>query len=142
MTKLKSQSEFTQMAYLGGENVGGLATGEGMDARVAFGPARERHRCCPGRMLRYPDCLVSGTGRLRKRRKGAQKLQQRINQSIVFRFMRKDLWMVTRGLTKMRIPSASFCQRSIILLSSSAALEYMKKKGPELSPKLDSPCND
>jgi hypothetical protein len=40
----------------------------------------------------------------------------------------------------MRMPSASFCHRSTILLSSSsAALEYMEKKGPELSPKLDSP---
>jgi hypothetical protein len=27
------------------------------------------------------------------------------------------------------------------LSSSSAALEYMEKSGPELSPKLDSPCN-
>ena len=42
----------------------------------------------------------------------------------------------------MRMPSASFCQRSTILLSSSsAALEYIEKSGPELSPKLDSPCN-
>jgi hypothetical protein len=42
----------------------------------------------------------------------------------------------------MRIPSASFCQRSAILLSSSsAALEYMEKRGPELSPKLGSPCD-
>ena len=42
----------------------------------------------------------------------------------------------------MRIPSASFCQRSTILSSSSfAVLEYMEKNGPELSPKLDSPCD-
>ena len=40
MTKLKNHSEFTQIAYLGGENWGGLATGEGMIARVAFGWAR------------------------------------------------------------------------------------------------------
>jgi hypothetical protein len=40
MTKLKNQSEFTQMACLGGENGGGMATGEGIDARVAFGSAR------------------------------------------------------------------------------------------------------
>ena len=40
MTKLKNHSEFTQMAYLGGENEGGLAEGEGMDARVVFGSAR------------------------------------------------------------------------------------------------------
>jgi hypothetical protein len=38
MTKLKNQREFTQMAYLGGENGGGLA--RGMDARVAFGSAK------------------------------------------------------------------------------------------------------
>lgn len=37
MTKLKNHSEFTQMAYLGGEKGGGLADGEGMDARVTFG---------------------------------------------------------------------------------------------------------
>ena len=37
ITKLKNQSEFTQMAYLGGENAGGLGTGEGT---VAFGSAR------------------------------------------------------------------------------------------------------
>ena len=47
-----------------------------------------------------------------------------------------------QGLTKMRMPSASFFQRPTILLSSSSAtLEYMEKRGPELSPKLDSPCN-
>jgi hypothetical protein len=48
-------------------------------------------------------------------------------------------------LTKIRIPSASFCQLSTILLSSSsAALEYMEKNGPELSPnpELGSPCDD
>jgi hypothetical protein len=38
MTKLKNQREFTQMAYLGEENGGGLMTG--MDARVAFGLAK------------------------------------------------------------------------------------------------------
>ena len=40
MTRLKNQSEFTQTEYLGGENGGGLALGEGSDARVAFGSAR------------------------------------------------------------------------------------------------------
>ena len=40
----------------------------------------------------------------------------------------------------MSIPSASFCQRSTILLSSSSAtLEHKEKNGPELSPKQDSP---
>jgi hypothetical protein len=29
--KLKDQSEFTQMAYLGGENAGGLAKVDGID---------------------------------------------------------------------------------------------------------------
>jgi hypothetical protein len=40
MTKLKNQSEFTQMAYPGGENGGGLETEDGMSVRVAFGSAR------------------------------------------------------------------------------------------------------
>jgi hypothetical protein len=40
MTKLKNQSEFTQMAYFGGVKAGGLATGGGGDARVAFGSVR------------------------------------------------------------------------------------------------------
>jgi hypothetical protein len=40
MTRLKNQSEFTQTAYLGGENGGGLEIGDGMEARVEFGSAR------------------------------------------------------------------------------------------------------
>ena len=40
MTRLKNHSEFTQTEYLGGEKGGGLATGEGMGVRVAFGSAR------------------------------------------------------------------------------------------------------
>ena len=42
ITKLKNQSEFTQMAYLGGENGGGTAMVEGMDVRgaVTFGSTR------------------------------------------------------------------------------------------------------
>jgi hypothetical protein len=40
MIKLKNQRVFTQTAYLGGENGGGLARGEGMNERVAFGSAR------------------------------------------------------------------------------------------------------
>src|SRR5580658_1784211 len=40
MTKLKNQREFTKTAYLGGENEGGLATGEGVDEGVTFGSAR------------------------------------------------------------------------------------------------------
>jgi hypothetical protein len=40
MTKLKNQSEFTQIAYFGGEKAGGLGTGGGVDARVAFGSVR------------------------------------------------------------------------------------------------------
>ena len=36
----------------------------------------------------------------------------------------------------------SFSQRSTIILSSpSVALEYMKKRSTELSPRFDSPCN-
>ena len=38
----------------------------------------------------------------------------------------------------MRMPSASFCQRSAILASSSSAISrYMLKRGPELSANLD-----
>ena len=42
ITKLKNQSEFTQTAYVGGENGGGIATAEGMEVRgtVTFGSAR------------------------------------------------------------------------------------------------------
>ena len=42
MTKLKNQSEFTQTAYLGGENGGGVAMVEGMDVggTVTFGSAK------------------------------------------------------------------------------------------------------
>jgi hypothetical protein len=39
MTKLKNQSEFTQTAYLGGENAGGVATADGVDGRGTFGSA-------------------------------------------------------------------------------------------------------
>jgi hypothetical protein len=39
MTKLKNQSEFTQTAYLGGENAGGVATIDGVDGRGTFGSA-------------------------------------------------------------------------------------------------------
>jgi hypothetical protein len=40
ITKLKNQKEFTQTAYLEGENDGGLAIGEGMDEYVTVGSAR------------------------------------------------------------------------------------------------------
>ena len=42
ITRLKNQSEFTQMAYIGGENGGGVATVEGKDVpgAVPFGSAR------------------------------------------------------------------------------------------------------
>jgi hypothetical protein len=39
MTKLKNQREFTQIAYLGGENAGGVATADGMDWRGTFASA-------------------------------------------------------------------------------------------------------
>jgi hypothetical protein len=92
---------------------------------------REPDRCYQGRMRRYPDCLASGPGLSQQ---GAQRLRLRIDRSIVFQFICKDRQKRTRGLTKKRIPSASFCQRSTILLSSSsAALEYMEKSGPELT---------
>jgi hypothetical protein len=100
---------------------------------------REPDRCCQGRMRRCPDCLASGLGLSQQE---VQRLRQKIGRSTVSQFICKDRRMPTRGLTKMRMPSASFCQRSTILLSSSsAALEYMEKSGPELSPKLDSSCD-
>ena len=100
---------------------------------------RELDRCFQGRMRRYPDYLASGPGLSQQ---GEQRLRQRIDLSIAFRFICKDRRILIGGLTKKRMPSASFCQRSTILLSSSAAaLEYMEKSGPELSPKLDSPFN-
>jgi hypothetical protein len=107
--------------------------------RVLRSGRREPDKCYQGRMPRYPDCLVSDPGR---KQQGGQRVRQRIDRSIVFRFIYKDRRMSMRGLTKMRIPSASFCQRSTISLSSSsAALEYMVKRGPELSPKVDSSRN-
>ena len=110
------------------EWMGGLRSGQ-----------RESDRCCQGRMRRYPDCSATSPGLSRR---AEQRLRQRIGRSIVFHFISRDRRMPIRVLTKMRMPSASFCQRSTILLSSSsAALEYMEKRGPELSPKLDFPCN-
>ena len=102
---------------------------------------REPDRCCQGRMRRYPDCSASSPGLSAR---GGQRLRQRIDRSTVFHFRCRDRRIPIRGLrlTKMSMPSASFCQRSTILLSSSsAALEYMEKRGPELSPKLDFTCN-
>ena len=101
---------------------------------------RESHRYFGDRMKRYPDCWGSNSGQTRQ---AAQQRQQRISQSIVFQIMHKEICMTPQGLTKIRMPSASFCQRSAIFLSSSsAALEYMEKSGPELSPKFDPPCDD
>jgi len=40
MTKLKNQREFTQTAYLGGENGGRLAKVDGMGARGRFESAK------------------------------------------------------------------------------------------------------
>jgi hypothetical protein len=36
MTKLKNLSEFTQRAYLSGENAGGVAIADGMDGHSTF----------------------------------------------------------------------------------------------------------
>ena len=70
-----------------------------------------------------------------------QRRRRRTNQSTSVQFMRVAVGKLRQGLTKMRIPSASFCQRSIFSSSSSFAIfEYKEKIGPELSPKLDSPC--
>jgi hypothetical protein len=40
MARLENQSKFTQIAYLGGENGGGSATVEGIDARDRLVSAR------------------------------------------------------------------------------------------------------
>jgi hypothetical protein len=40
MTKLRNHNELTQIAYLGGENGGGVAGVERVDARDMFGSAR------------------------------------------------------------------------------------------------------
>jgi hypothetical protein len=39
ITKLKNQSEFTQIAYFAGENAGGSIMGEGLSGRDALGLA-------------------------------------------------------------------------------------------------------
>ena len=104
--------------------------------RVLRSGRQEPRRYSQDRMQRYLGCLVSGP---RRSRKGVPRLRQRINRSIMVQFTHTTTWMATQRLTKIRIPSASFCQRSTILLSSSsAALEYMEKSGPELSAKLES----
>ena len=108
--------------------------------RALHSGRREFHRCFGDRMKRYPDCWGSGSVQTRR---AAEQRRQRISQSIVFQIMHKEIRMPPQGLTKMRMPSASCCQRSAIFLSSSsAALEYMEKSGPELSPKFGSPCDD
>jgi hypothetical protein len=48
---------------------------------------RGPHRCSQDRMLRYPDYLASGPGRLSK---GAGLPRQRIDQSIVSQFTQKN----------------------------------------------------
>ena len=40
LSKKKKKKKKTKTAYLGGENEGGLVTGESVDERVAFGSAR------------------------------------------------------------------------------------------------------
>ena len=40
MSRANNQSEFTQMAYLGGENAGGLAKVDSIDALNEFGLAK------------------------------------------------------------------------------------------------------
>jgi len=39
MTKLRNQSEFTQIAYLGGENGGGVARADDVDGHGTLGSA-------------------------------------------------------------------------------------------------------
>ena len=47
------------------------------------------------------------------------------------------------GLTKIRMPSASFCQRFADFLSSSSVIfTYILKRGHEPSEKLDCSCDD
>ena len=54
----------------------------------------------------------------------------------------RKLHKLIGGLTKIRMPSASFCQRSAILSSSSSAIfTYILKRGPEPSEKLVCSCD-
>ena len=63
---------------------------------------------------------------------------QRINLSIDSLLVHAMAYNLIQGLTKMRIPSASVFHPSTILSSSVFAVsEYMLKRGPELSLKLD-----
>ena len=87
MTKLKNHNEFTQMAYLGGENGGGLAEGEGW-MRVLCSGRRELRRCSQDRKRRCPDCLASDLGRSQQE---VQQQKRRINRSIAFQFMRNEI---------------------------------------------------
>src|SRR5260370_22670877 len=56
MRRLKNHIELTHMAYLGGENRGGVATGEGVC--LLYSGRRESHRCFRDKMKRYLDCWV------------------------------------------------------------------------------------
>jgi len=98
---------------------------------------KEPARYFRDRMRRYPGSLASGP---EQSPQAAQRQPPRRDQSIVFRFMSVVcVLMGARGLTKIRIPSASVFQPSAILLSSSAIFEYIEKRGSELSRKSDSP---
>ena len=56
------------------------------------------------------------------------------NSPAYIRLLEMRRWIGTKEPTKMRIPSASFCKRVAILLSSSPAVfEYILKRGQELS---------
>jgi len=60
---------------------------------------------------------------------------------VSFQSVRTTVMGETLGHTNRMIPSASFCHRSAILVSSSSEIfEYMAKRGHELSTKLGSLC--
>ena len=72
-----------------------------------------------------------------------RQLQQRTDRSIFVDLICDVMSKISWELTKMRMPSASFCQRSAILLSSSSAiLRYILKRGAERSVNLGCSLSD
>src|SRR5258708_32081861 len=110
-----------------------------MSVRVEFG-WREARRCFRDRMQRYPVCWGSGSG---PSRRAAQEQQRRINRSIVFNVvMQRKIDAHTARTHKNEDLVGILLPLATLLSSSSTTLEYIEKRGPELSPKLGSPCDD
>ena len=78
MTKLKNQSEFTQTAYVDGENAGEWPRWMAWMGAVHSGRL-EVHKVSRDKMRMYPEDLAGGLGLIQRR---VQRRRQRINQSI------------------------------------------------------------